>query len=152
MLAEGLFNSVLVYCLPLYGGKCKGDMNNLQILQNKAACIVANMPLRSNRARVFEKIGRLSVHQLVFYHTAVLVFKVRQSNQPEYLASLLTRDSRNGRIMVQQLNLQLARKSFCTRGADAWNRLPRNIRTMKSVGCFKASLKTWVMENIEKFP
>ena len=77
-LAEGLFNSVLVYCLPLYGGMSKGDINNLQIMQNKAACMVAALPPRSNRVTVFNKVEWLTVQQLVFYHTVVLVFKIRQ--------------------------------------------------------------------------
>ena len=31
----GIFNSVLVYCLPLFGGCNMGDVRDLQVLQNK---------------------------------------------------------------------------------------------------------------------
>ena len=47
MLAEGLFNSVLVYCLPLYGGCDKGDLHAMQVLQNKATRIVTS-PLQGH--------------------------------------------------------------------------------------------------------
>ena len=36
-LAEGLFNSSMVYCLPLFGEMDMGDMKDLQVMQNKAA-------------------------------------------------------------------------------------------------------------------
>ena len=36
-VAEGIFSSLLVYCLPLFGGLDKGQLNQLQMMQNKAA-------------------------------------------------------------------------------------------------------------------
>ena len=37
IITHGIFNSILVYCLPLYGGCDKADLESLQVLQNKAA-------------------------------------------------------------------------------------------------------------------
>ena len=102
-----MFNSVLNYCLPLYGGMGKGEMNSLQVMQNKAARIAAAMPPRSNRVEVFDKLGWFTVHQLIFYQTVLLVYKVRQSNQPDFLASQLSCDSRNCRIMIPNIKLHL---------------------------------------------
>ena len=39
-VSEGIFGSVLQYCLPLIGECSKTEINNLQILQNKAAQLV----------------------------------------------------------------------------------------------------------------
>ena len=36
-LAEGLFNSVLTYCMPVWGGADKGGLQDLQVMQNRAA-------------------------------------------------------------------------------------------------------------------
>ena len=36
-LVEGLFNSVLCYCLPVFGGASNQEIESLQVLQNKAA-------------------------------------------------------------------------------------------------------------------
>ena len=33
-IVEGVFNSVLCYCLPLYGGSSQQDLKPLQLLQN----------------------------------------------------------------------------------------------------------------------
>ena len=73
-ITEGLFNSILVYCLPLFGGMDTGNLKDLQILQNKAE----------------------------YYHSVISVFKIRNSGQPEYLATRLLKDSRNGRIMIPE--------------------------------------------------
>ena len=41
-ITEGLFSSVLAYCLPLFGGMGLGHLKELQIMQNKAARIVTS--------------------------------------------------------------------------------------------------------------
>ena len=61
-VAEGVFNSVLVYCLPLFGGSEIGHIKDIQKLQNRAAQIVCHAPPRSNRVMLFEKLGWLSVN------------------------------------------------------------------------------------------
>ena len=145
-ITEGLFNSVLVYCLPLFGGCDKGDLNATQILQNKAAQIVTRSAPRSPRAAMYEKLGWMTVNQLVVYHTALTVYRVRQSHEPEFLAQQLEFDNRNGRV-----RLSLAQNSFCFRGADTWNSLPGYVRQSKKIGQFKNGLKKWVLSNIPRF-
>ena len=49
IISEGMFNSALVYCLPLFGGCDVQEVKSLQVLQNKAARIVTHSPLRTGR-------------------------------------------------------------------------------------------------------
>ena len=44
-MTEGIFTSVLVYCLPVFGGCDKHELEPLQIMQNKAARLVTRQPL-----------------------------------------------------------------------------------------------------------
>ena len=148
-ITEGLFNSVLVYCLPLFAGCDKGHLNATQILQNKAAQIVTRSAPRS--ATMHKKLGLMTVNQLVVYHTALTVYRVRQSHEPEYLAQQLEFDNRNGRVIVPNVRLSLAQNSFCFRGADTWNSLPGYVRQSKKIGQFKNGLKKWVLSNIPRF-
>ena len=92
-VAEGIFNSVLVYCLPLFGGSDIGHIKDIQILQNRAAQIVCHAPPRSNRVMLYERLGWFSVNQLITYHTLIHVYKVRSCGEPEYLAQFLQNDS-----------------------------------------------------------
>ena len=150
-ITEGVFNSVLVYCLPLFGDCDKGELHATQVLQNKAAQVVTKSPPRAHRDTMYDTLGWLTVNQLVVYHTALTVFRIRQSNEPEYLADQLQVDNRNGRVIVPNCKLVLAQNSFCMRGADTWNMLPHNIRGLKKIGLFKTEVKRWVKSNIPRF-
>ena len=95
-IAEGVFTSILVYCIPLWGGCDKGDTQQLQVLQNNAAQHVLKLPRRSSRKEMFDILGWLSVNQLVFYHTAMAIYKIRQTGEPEHLAEKLLNDNLRG--------------------------------------------------------
>ena len=150
-LAEGLFNSSLVYCLPLFGGMDIGDMKDLQVMQNKAAQVVTSSPPRAERAAMYSKLGWLTINQLVFYHSVMTVYKIRSSKEPRYLADILGRDSRNNRIMIPNVKLRLTQRSFTVRGAESWNLLPLNVQKSVNLGQFKKLSKGWILANIPRF-
>ena len=152
-IVEGVFNSVLCYCLPLFGGLDNSEVHSLQVQQNKAAQIVLRLPSRHNREYMFNQLGWLTVNQLIVYHTSITVYRIRQNKEPEYLADILGRTSRLGEniIIVENIKLGLARKSFTNRGAVQWNKLPASLRSEPKLGPFKKSLKKWILENIPRF-
>ena len=151
MLAEGLFNSVIVYCLPVFGGMELGDMKEIQLLQNKAARLVCRAPPRSNRSDLYEKLGWLTINQMVCYYTLISLFKIRSSNDPEYLAKQLNNSGRNGRIKTNNPRLTMVSNSFCYRGPRQWNSLPSAIQNQVKLGPFKKLVKQWIVNNIPKF-
>ena len=150
-ISEGMFSSVLIYCLPLFAGLEKGQLNKLQIMQNKAARLVCNAAPRAKRTDLYNKVGWLTVNQLAAYHSILQVFKIRQAREPLYLAEIFCKESRSGRIMIPRNNLSLAADSFCFRGSNLWNQLPRNLRNVKKIGTFKRDVKKWVTENVPQF-
>ena len=150
-IVEGVFNSVLCYCLPLYGGSSQQDLKPLQLLQNRAARLVLSAPPRTSRLLMFEKLAWLTVSQLIAYHTLIAVFRIRKSNEPEGLAQLLTLDSRQGRILIQNSRHDLYGNSFIYRGSQLWNRLPSQIKEFGKISSFKKCTKAWVLTNIDKF-
>ena len=101
----------------------------------------------------------LSVSQLVFYHSVVLLRKIRQSQKPKYLYEMFTinrryetRGENLGKLdsaseipPVQGLNL----KSFRWRSIQAWNSLPTRIRNVENLQVFKRYLKDWIRENLD---
>ena len=151
MLTEGVFNSVLLYCLPVFGGCDVAQLKDLQIMQNKAAQVVCNMPNRSNRDYMFDKLGWLSVNQMVCYTSILEVFKIRYNMEPEYLYEIFSKENRLGKIIVPFTRLELARRSFTYRAASLWNRLPVRIRSLEKSAEFKNHLKLWVMANCPRF-
>ena len=151
VITQGIFNSVLVYCLPLFGGCDKADLHSLQVLQSKAAQIVTRSPPRSVRNPMFDRLDWLSVNQLVAYHSLLQIYKIRSSQEPEYLYEKLGKDNRNGNIIVTNTELTLAKKSFTFRGAQLWNSLPDQIRKNVKIGGFKKACRKWVKESIPRF-
>ena len=151
IISEGIFNSVLVYCLPLFGGCDVQELKDLQTLQNKAARIVTHSALRTHSKDMFNRLGWLTVKQLVTYHTLLTVYRVRQTKEPEYLSSILCKDSRFGKIIVPNTRLTLTQKSFTTRGACNWNSLPPEIRKLDTLSCFKQEVKKWIKLNVPRF-
>ena len=76
VVSEGMFNSVLGYCLPVFGGCNSGELRDLQVLQNKAAQIVTHSPPRSVRNLMFDKLEWLTVNQLVVYRTLLAIYRI----------------------------------------------------------------------------
>ena len=143
VIAEGIFDSVLIYCIPLSAGCDKGHLKSLQVLKNTAARHVLNLPPWTNRSQMFEQLGWLTVAQLAVYHTLVTVFKIRRNKEPEYLHAKLSQDNVRGHIIIPVTSLSLAKNSFCYRGGEPWNQLPQQLRSAENIGKFKKGLKEW---------
>ena len=146
MIVQGVFNSVLCYCLPLFGGCSTGEVQALQVQQNQAAQMVLRLPPRTRRSLMYNKLNWLTVNQLIAYHTLIAVYRVRKSREPEYLAVSMCRDNKQGNIVMKKTELGLYRNSFVFRGSLTWNKIPDTLRTHKKISRFKTGLKEWVAE------
>ena len=100
---------------------------------------------------MFVKLKWLTVRQLIVYHTLLVVYKVRQSREPEYIARFLLNDNRLGSIIVPNTILGLAKKSFVWRGSENWNALPLSLRKSSRIGMFKKGVKQWVSQHVPLF-
>ena len=150
-ITMGMFNNILVYCLPLYDGCTATQLHSIQVLQNKAAQVVTHLPPRTSRSVLYDMVKWLPVNQLVSYHTLITVFKIRRNREPEYLAEFLNNDNRLGKIIMPNTDLGLARKSFVWKGSAAWKSLPQELREFSRIGQFKSGVKNWVTANIPRF-
>ena len=63
-IVQGVFTSVLCYCLPLFGGCNVSEIKIFQVQQNRAARCVLNLPPRTSRDSMYDKLGWLTVQQL----------------------------------------------------------------------------------------
>ena len=134
-----MFTSVLVYCLPVFGGCDKFEMEALQVMQNKAARLVTHSQHRTSRKEIFSKVGWMTVNQLVHYHSSLSTFRIKQSQEPEYLSSIMCRSNRADNIIIPNTTLSLAKNSYCYRSSAQWNSLPQHIRNLKKIGYSRMS-------------
>ena len=151
LVADGLINSVIAYCLPLFGGCNRNDIKDLQVLQNKAARIICHAPRLACRNKMFDNLDWLSVRQMIDYYTLIAVYRIRMSGEPEYFAKVFNNVNRKGSIIVQNTRLSLFQSSFRIRGASQWNCLPQNVREAPKISQFKNGLKQWIKMNVPRF-
>ena len=85
MVANSIFNSILIYMITVWGGTEKFILRALQVVQNKAARCVTRLPWFTSTRKLLLQCSWLSVKQLSTYHTALQVFKTKQSHKPEYI-------------------------------------------------------------------
>ena len=100
---------------------------------------------------MFNKLGWLTVNQLVFYHSVLATYRIRASKEPEYLGRIMSRDNRGDKIIIPNTDLTLAKNSYCYRGAAQWNMLPENVRKTYKIGQFKSLLKKWIFQHVAQF-
>ena len=170
MVMNGIFNSTLIYCLPVYGNVWlqgdqrfryrsfkKDDLRRLQVLQNRALRLLTNLPSHTSTEVLVKSSGQLSVHQLTAYHSLVSLHKVVVSGKPDYLAKkLVLKRPEEGRIFPHRQEYTLpvtgrlttTRGGYCHRSARIYNTMPLHIRACMSTTKFKKLAKNWVKENI----
>ena len=164
MVANGIFCSKLIYGIALWGGCELGLLGSLQIIQNKAARFVTRRYRDEDEhfiatSIILKQCGWLSMKQLVFYHSVVLVYKTLKFQQPQYLFEKLssvfpydTRLANSNAIRTAdqfQPSLELTKKSFVHRATKSFNLVPGSLRQTQNVNTFQKKLKQWVIENVE---
>ena len=151
VVADSIFHSILTYCISAWGGTNKGNIHELQVLQNQAARTVLHLPSRSHREDMYKKLSWLTVNQTVIFQRILTVYKIRRNKEPEYLADFLLRDNFRGNIIIPNTGLSLLRRSFVHNGAELWNSLPHSLRELETLAKFKGALRRWVEANIPMF-
>ena len=161
MFANGLFMGKLSYIISLWGGTTKENINALQTIQNKAARI-STRDWDNSTAANLGQLGWLSVNQLIFYHSVLQMFKLRESRRvggppaPRYLANMFTweynyntRQAEAGVVRPIGIpRLDITRKSFRYRAAEMFNKLPIEMMSYSSITMFKTAVKSWIVGNI----
>ena len=77
-IANGLFIGKLSYLISVWGGTSKRNIERLQVVQNRAARLVTKK-WQARTVDNLQTLSWLSVRQLAFYHTVLLMFKIKLS-------------------------------------------------------------------------
>ena len=131
-------------------------LDYLQVLQNRAARAVTRNGWRTPRHYLLLQCGWLSVHQLVIYHSLVLVFQIKQKERPRYFRNhfsagfpyrtrLATSEGIRRREHCQH---KVTQESFVQRSSSSWNMLPVSVRNARTHQQFKNRLKSWIRDNV----
>ena len=160
MIANGIFSSKLIFQISLWGGAEDYLIQALQIIQNKAARFVAQKDRYTPISELLGQCGWLSVRQLAFYHSVMLIYKTITTKYPKYIYSKLQNQFPYNTRLAQtesvrmgaefRSKLELTERSFMVRATLDYNLLPPELRKVPKLETFKKKLKMWVMEHIKK--
>ena len=152
--------SKLIYMIQVWGGCEKYLLQSLQTMQNKAARAVTRMERSTPTRIILRQCGWLSIHQLVVYHSTVLVHRVRLSGLPKYIYDMYNFhdevyiQTRQACLKLLRLKRhkapksELACKGFRWRSCNEYNLLPLEIRSLEDINKFKRMAKLWIQDNI----
>ena len=131
-VANGVVISKLSYLITLWGGAKQYLMNMLQVQQMTAARLVCGFgSWRLSRRKLLNRVGWLSVKQLIFYHTVLQVHKTLGNGLPLSLYNDLYNDYARSTRNAEVGNLRQVkrcRSTFQYRAVQFYNSVPADIR------------------------
>ncbi len=153
-LANALIQPYFDYaCCSWYNGVLKHLKHRLQTAQNGAIRLILNLPMRSHLdTSHFEAIGWLKVEDRVSQIHLCMVHRTVYGVVPKYLINYFNRVrdvhsySTRGSLadfVLPRVKSNLGKESFMYVATSLWNRLPVNLKKIRSLRGFKA-LKKWL--------
>ncbi|XP_078352388.1 uncharacterized protein LOC144637110 [Oculina patagonica] len=150
--ARLLFYNSLVLPIFDYADLVWGDknnvelMNDLQVLQNKAAKIILDRPLYSSASDALVALKWLNLEQRRFYHRCIYVYKCINGLMDHSMELLANRDihSYNTRnkdmLRLPHVTKNWGKQRVCYHSLKDWNNLDRDTRNALDFVNFKRSV------------
>ena len=85
MVANSCFMSIIIYMVSVWGGTEGYIIKAVQVMQNKAARCVTKQSWFTPTKILLLQCNWLSIKQLVFFHTALQVWRVKANKCPVYI-------------------------------------------------------------------
>ena len=175
IIAEGIFLSLLNYCIEVYGNVWglstyddqnrnspalrKEDVMKLQVLMNKVLRSLTGLPRETPVSTLVARSGQLSVHQRTALFTVVSVYKSLTNKEPHYTTSTFEPRQNLLRTGRHQTNcysvdytLSISRGSLMYRGSKLYNQLPSELVNISRLSEFRRGAKEWVKAKIPLLP
>ena len=131
------------YASPVWDGCAEDHKIKINSLYRRASKLIL-LKEQINTDLKIKKLGFLTMEEQLFYNKALLVFKILNDQAPNYLEALLCRAT----VRYGSLNLikpfsrrDLFQTSLSFSGADNWNKLPCELKKIKTISSFKRNLK-----------
>ena len=155
MLVNSLVLSKLDYGNCLLSNVTKSVMRPLQVAQNDAARLIFSCRRHTSATQLLNQLHWLPIDNRIKYKVCMLVFKSLNSQSPEYVMALLSRQVPTRNLRSENQNLltkpktcrKVGEQSFAYSGPHFWNGLPGRLRERESLDMFKRELKTFLFEN-----
>ena len=138
--------SRILYAIQLWGsGATDSIIRKVQSVQNLTMTLITGRPSRTSTKELLKSVNWLSIHQLVYYHGFLLIYKVRKHRAPFHKIRHLDASLTNkGRIA-------LTRRRWSSSIKDMYYNFEPVIRNEQKMSIFKNKVKIWIKSNIDIF-
>ena len=156
-LVQSLVISRLDYCNGLLCGIPSELLSKLQSIQNNAARLITRTRRGEHITPVLIKLHWLPIKARIEFKTLLFVYKALNGKAPIYISDLLVqykpqrslRSADEEYLVVPKTKMHTAGdRAFSVHAPRLWNRLPKDIRTSKTITTFKSKLKTYLFKSV----
>ena len=153
LLVNSLVLSKIDYCNALLVNMSIEQLKRLQRVQNNAARLVLKRNKFCSSKPLLIQLHWLPVESRIKYKICTTVFKILNSQAPQYLSDLVKnycparclRSSNDPNLLVKhKTSRKIGERSFQYAAPHFWNSLPKTIRQIDSLSGFKSQLKTYL--------
>ncbi len=140
----------------VWGGSYDSDINKLEQINIDGMRLVTGATSHSNIRKLYAETGWLSVRDRIETAMLVMLWKVKNSYVPDYLAELLPRQDsdrtnynlrNNDHIRIPLVRLELYRRSFFPTAIKLWNKLTPETRNVDTISQFQRTIRSYYPES-----
>ena len=124
-------------------------MGQLQVLQNKAAKVLLNLPPTSSSTEALDRLDLKTLSQRRHFHRCVMMqkyllgeidfkFDIRRNSSFHFYQTRRSND-----LHLPHVRTSWGKQTFIYQASKDWNNLDNDIKNSKSLSSFKAKLKTF---------
>ena len=151
-VACSLANARMDYANSVQFGVTSKNILKLEMVQNTLARVVTGLQRRDQITSKLRRLHWLPIQSHIDFKIASLTFKVRLTNQPAYLVSLISlyhpgrplRSADHNLLTVPYVRTAAGARAFSAAASLIWNNLPYDITTSPSFDSFRRNLKTYL--------
>ena len=146
MVVTGTFLSKMMYGMELWGASTKGQIKQIELLQQRASRMVTKNPRRITAAENRKQCGWMSVEDTIKLRTLTLLHKARIHQSIPYFERFVGRGRRSIDSKIPEYGDeqgQVVKKSTIGRFTKLWNALPLTVRE-SSIKTFKVEARAFI--------
>ena len=144
ILARGMILSRLSYLISIWGGATPNLIRKAQVIQNGAARWVTGSMRTTRASTLLELTGWFSIREMAHLQSANTIWKIIHQKTPMNLHKTLKWDEDTLIFEMKVPRINFTENSFTHRACTLWNKIPDDIRNLKTIGNFKKHMKLWI--------
>ena len=149
-IVQALVNSVIRYCMSVYGTCTDTQLHRVQKLLNFGARVISGRRKYDHISDVLKDLRWLDAHNLVRYHRLCLVHSVDTTGRPESIADTLGDAAQHqymtraaGNHVLPRIRTEAGRRRLCYSAVQDYDSLPINVNARS----FRAQLRKHLLRD-----